>query len=311
MRKIASLVILAIAATPAIAPGQKKEDIVSLQRDVAQLEDQVRQLQKSQDDKLDVMKRMVQEALDVSSKNGATLTTLQRTISETLTGALSDQKKAIEPLADRLVDVRTKASQTSDDVGALRESVADLQRRVNAMDSKLGDILTQLHLLTQPPAPPPSATAAPGIGAASASAAPTGFSCTTAYQDARSDYSGGRDELAMQGFVNMVKYCPDDSNAPTAQFYIGMLYDRAGQYDQAAEAFDRVVEQFSKNPRTCEAMYRKGDELRKAKHATDSAAALNDFIKSCPGDERIAAARSDLRALGMAPAAPRNTKKKQ
>jgi TolA-binding protein len=312
VRKIACLLVLAIAATPVLAPGQKKEDIVSLQRDVADLEDRIRQVQKSQDEKLDVLKRMVQEALDTESKNSATLTTLQRNLTDTLTRALADQKKTLDPLADRLVDVRTKANQTSDDVGTLRESVADLQRRVNAMDSKLSDILTQLHLLTQPPAPPPSATAVPGTAfpGTAASGPPAGFSCIGAYQDARGDYSGGRDELAMQGFVNMVMYCHDDSNAPTAQYYIGMLYDRAGQYDQAAEAFDRVVEQFSKNPRTCESMYRKGDELRKAKHPTDAAAALNDFIKSCPGDERIASARADLRALGMAPAAPRNTKKK-
>jgi TolA-binding protein len=297
---------------PALAPAQKKEDIISLQRDVAQLEDQIAQLRKAQDDKLDVMKRMLQEALDASSKNSATLTTLQRSVGETLTGAISDQKKALDPITGQLIDMRTKTSQTSEDVGALRETVADLQRRVNAMDSKLGDILTQLHLLTQPPAPPPSAT---GPGAAtlpgsSATAAPAGFSCTTGFEDARRDYSGGRDELAMEGFVSVVKYCSDDSNAPTAQYYIGMLFDRAGQYDEAAKAFDRVSEQFPKNPRTCESMYRKGDELRKAKHLTDAGAALNEFIKACPGDDRIPTARADLRAMGLTPASSRNTKKK-
>jgi TolA-binding protein len=114
----------------------------------------------------------------------------------------------------------------------------------------------------------------------------------------------------MQGFVSVVKYCMDDSNAPTAQYYIGMLYDRNGQYAEAAEAFDRVSEQFPKNPRTCESMYRKGEELRKAKKLTDSTTALNDFIKSCPGDERIPAARADVRSMGMTPAAGKNTKKK-
>ena len=311
MPKTTGLLILIIAATPALAPGQKKEDIISIQRDVAQLEDEVAQLKKSQDEKLDVLKRMVQEALDANSKTATTLTTLQRSVNDTLTGALRDQKQAIEPLADRLVDVRTKATQTSEDVGTLRESVADLQRRVNAMDSKLGDILTQLHLITQPPTPPPSASAVPST-APGGGAAPTGFSCTTAYQDARGDYSSGRDQIAMQGFVDMVKYCPDDPNAPTAQYYIGMLYDRASQYDDAATAFDRVVEQFPKNPRTCEAMYRKGNELMKAKHHTDAAAALNDFVKSCPGDDRIATARADLRSMGMAPpsAASKSGKKK-
>jgi TolA-binding protein len=179
------------------------------------------------------------------------------------------------------------------------------------MDTKLGDILTQLHLLTQPAsaAPPP---AAPGIPGNAAIGPPNGFSCTSSYQDARSDYSGGRDQLAMQGFVDMVKYCQDDPNAPTAQYYIGMLYDRSGQYDESAKAFDGVIEQFPKNPRTCESMFRKGDELKKAKHPTDAAAALNDFIKTCPSDERVPDARAELRSMGMAPAATSKggTKKK-
>lgn len=285
--------------------AQKKEDFISLQRDVAQLEDEVSQLKKSQDEKLDVLKRMLQEALDASNKNAAAIAGLQRSLSDTV----NDQKKALDPISGQLVDVRTKASQTSEDVGTLRETVADVQRRVNALDSKLGDILTQLHLLTQPPAPPPSA-AAPGTAGTAANAPPAGFSCTTGFEDARRDFSGGRDELAMQGFVDMVKYCPDDSNAPTAQYYIGMLFDRSGQYEDAAKAFDRVSEQFPKNPRTCESLYRKGDELRKAKHLTDAVAALNEFIKTCPGDDRVPTARSDIRAMGMTPTGARNTKKK-
>ena len=44
MQKTTGLLILIIAATPALALGQKKEDIISIQRDVAQIEDEVAQL---------------------------------------------------------------------------------------------------------------------------------------------------------------------------------------------------------------------------------------------------------------------------
>jgi TolA-binding protein len=311
--------ILAVSASAALLAGQSQKDqIISVQRDVAQLEDdvkQVRNAQKSQDEKLDALKQLVQQSLDASARTSATMTNLQQVIASTLA---DQQKKVLDPLTNQLVDVRVKTSQTADDVGAIRETMADLQRRVNELSSKFSDILTQLQLLNHPAAPPPPPNAAPGTAAAGPS---PGFSCSTAFQDARRDYSGGKSVLAMQEFVAVVKNCSpqNDANAPLAQYYMGMLYDQDGQYDSSAEAFDRVVEQFPKNEKTCESMFRKGDELKKAWAADGDAAsraahksaaieALNDYRKACPGDtEHLAAARQDLQSLS----APARTAKKK
>jgi TolA-binding protein len=311
-----STLVLAVLGSAALLAGQNQRDqIISLQRDVAQLEEDVRKIQKAQDDKFDALTKLVQQSLDASAKSSATMANLQQAIAATLA---DQQKKVLDPLTNQLVDIRVKTNQTADDVGAVRETVADIQRRVNELNSRMADILTQLQLLAHPPAPPPPAAGA-GSPTASAGGAPAGFSCSGVFQDARRDYSGGNSTLAMQEFVSVVKNCPEDAAAPVSQYYIGMLYDQDGQFDSSAEAFDRVAEQFPKNEKTCESMFRKGDELKKAMNAdTDASAkashkaaaiaALNDYVKACPGDaDRLASARQELRSLSP-PA--RNTKKK-
>ena len=302
MHKTIGVLILAISALPALLFGQKNE-IISLQRDVANMDEHVRQIQKTQDEKLEAIRQLAQQALDASGKTAASITSLEHSVTTTL----ADQQKRV---LDPLVDLRTKTSQTSDDVSALRENVADLQRRVNSLDSKISDILTTVHLLAQPPAPPPAAAAPAPTPNAQLGGAPPGLSATTLFEDARRDYSGGREELAMKGFVDLVKYFPDDANAPLATYYIGMLFDKDGQFDEAAKAFGRVVEHYANNPKTCESMFRKGEELRKANQRVDATDAYNDYLKSCPGDERRATAVQQLRALGGTVAPPRNTKKR-
>lgn len=279
--------LIGIAAMPAFA---QRNEIIALQRDVAQLEEEVKNLQKANDEKLEQLRALMQQTVDASGKSASSVSALQRSVLDSLT---DQQKRILEPL----VDLRTKTSQISDDVGAIRENVADLQRRVNAMDSKLNDILTQVRVLATPPAPPPPAAGTPGTP--QTSNLPDRI---TAWENARRDYSGGNDNLAMQELVEYVKNFKDDANAPVAQYYIGMLYDKAGQYDDAAAAFDRVVEQFPTNNKTCESAYRKGDELIKAGKKPEGRRALNDYLMMCPADDRVAQAKHQLSTLSGAPA---------
>ena len=44
------LLLLSLALAPALVLGQKREDLASIQRDVASMDDHVKQLQKSFDD---------------------------------------------------------------------------------------------------------------------------------------------------------------------------------------------------------------------------------------------------------------------
>jgi hypothetical protein len=64
------LVLLGCLPAPSLL-AQRREDILSIQRDVAQLQDQIKQLQTSQDQKLTALESLIKQALDQSNQASA------------------------------------------------------------------------------------------------------------------------------------------------------------------------------------------------------------------------------------------------
>src|ERR1700693_439128 len=106
--------ILACPLAPRLL-AQRREDILSIQRDVAQLQDQVKQLQASQDQKIASLQALMQQAVEESSRTAAAVTARQKA----LTDRLADQQTKLEaPLAT----VGARLDQSSEDVRAIREN---------------------------------------------------------------------------------------------------------------------------------------------------------------------------------------------
>ena len=279
---------LTLVLSPALSLAQKKEDIIALQRDVATLQEQLKGLQKSQDDKFAATQSMLQQAIEANGRVVAAMTALQRDVDSKLN---DQQGKLVAPVAT----LGSKIDQMSDDFRAVGNSVAELVKRMNALDSKLSDISSAIRILQTPPTPAP-------VPAASA----TGPSCpgTTAeglWQSARSDASTGKSTLAMKEYADYVKCYHDTANAPVAQFKIGTMYLDAGQYDDAAEAFDAALEQFPENPSRPNSMYYKGVAQMKGGHNTDAGKTFKEFLGTYPHDDHVAMAHQNLRALGLEP----------
>ena len=280
------LLFFGIILGPVVLSAQKKEDIQSLQRDVAQLQEQVKQLQSSQDQKLAAIQAMLQQAVDASNKTAAGLATLQRDIGTKLT---EQQDKLVAPVAT----LGAKADQIADDLRSTATNVADLVRRVTALDSKLADMSSAVRTLSSPPASP---AVQPPPGAALAT---PGVSADVMYQNAFRDYSSAKYDLAMNEFSDFIKAYPNRAEAADAQYYIGYMYYNAGQYGDAAKAFDAVAS-FPPNPRTPEALYYRAVSLMKSKDGrAEAGPVFRDFIKQYPRNEHIAQAHANLRALGL------------
>ncbi len=278
---------LILLAGPAALLGQKKEDILEIQRDVALLQDQVRQLQKSQDDKMAALQSMLQQTVDVSNKLAAGLSSLQRQIDQRLS---SEQTQLVAPVAT----LGAKVDQMSSDFSSVATNVEELVRRMAALDTKLNDISQAVRTLSAPPTPPP-----PAAGSAAGAAAPA-VSAETSYNNAYRDYMKGQNDLALQEFADYVKNFPDTADAPTAQYYIGYIYFNSGtNYADAAKAFDDVLERWPENPKTADAMYYKGVALQKLGQKTAAAKVLKDYIAKYPRGEHVEQAHRDLRAMGM------------
>jgi TolA-binding protein len=282
------------------AMAQKREDFIALQRDVAQLQDQLKQMQTDQEQKLAALQALIQQALDASKGVTSGMAALQSNLKISMT---EEQTRVTAPLAT----LNNKVNQVSDDVGAIKENVADLDNRLSKLDSKLGDISTAVRTLSTPPPAPPSANNA----AAGGPTPPPGTNAESLFENIRRDVSSGNDTIAMQEITDYLKYFPMDENAPEALYDMGILYDRAKppDYDSAIQAFDAVGERYPENPKTPEALYMKGVDLMKAKRPTEAGVEFRNFLKTYPNHPDAPKAQAHLRELGLSPGAARGKKK--
>ena len=200
----------------------------------------------------------------------------------------------------------SRLDQSAEDTRAIRENVAALNSRLNTLDSKLADISSAVRAIAASAAPPPPPAA---NGAAAAPAPPAGMTADGLWQNAFRDYSSGKDDLAMSEFTDYLKYFPQTENAAASQFYIGQIYDRAKQYDDAIEAFDAVLERYPDNPKTPDALYMKGVDLQKAGRKADAVTEFKDFLMRYPTHTLASNAQQHIRDLTAKPV-PRATKKK-
>jgi len=295
---VSRLLYFGIVFGPVLLTGQKKEEFQSMQRDVAQLQEQVKQLQHSQDEKMAALQTMLQQAVDASTKVASGMTSMQHDMD----AKLSDQQgKLVAPVAT----LGSKVDQMAEDFRSVSTNVAELLRRMTALDTKLTDISSAIRTLSAPPVAPPPAAGAQG----SVPAGPSpGMSAETSYQTAYRDYNGGKYDLALGEFGDYLKYFSDSANAPAAQYYIGWIYFNGQQYEDAIKAFSAVLD-YPENPKTPEALYYKAASLMRANHRTEAAAAFNQFLRKYPGNEHVLQAHANLKALGLDPASPKKRTK--
>ena len=291
--------ILALAVLPAALFGASKE-IVQLQRDVALLQDDVKTLQRSLDEKMAALRTLVEQTLAAASKSGTSVAVLENGIRDRL---LEQQKSLTGPV----VNMGAKVDQMATDFQTLRESISDLTERMNKMQTQLVDLNNTIKVIGAPPAPPPSASTTPGglsglsggSSGAPSGGPPAGMSGKNLYETALRDRSGGNLDLALQGFQEYLRYYSSTELAPSAQFYIGQINYDKNAFQPALQAFDAVLEKFPENNRTADAMYMKGMTLLKTGLRNEAAREFLNVITKYPSTEVASKARIQRKALGL------------
>src|SRR6202167_1794053 len=134
------LLILGLVFGPVLLMGQKKEDIVAIQRDLANLEDQGKQLQRAQDEKMAALQSMLQQSVDASGHVNTGLAAVQKE----LDSKLSDQQtKLVAPLAT----LGAKIDQMADDFRSASVNIADLVRKMDKLNARVDDISSAVRTL--------------------------------------------------------------------------------------------------------------------------------------------------------------------
>ena len=303
-----SRVAVVFFALSPFAFGASKE-IMELQRDVALLQDQVRTLQSSVDQKVASILTLTQQTLDSVNRTNTAVAVMENRFND----AMRQQQQSLNgPVAN----VGQKLDQMSEDFRAVRESVLDMNTRMGKLDAKIADLENLINTVRAPAAaPPPAAGLAPGettpgtVPGGAPAGAPQGVQAGTLYTSAYSDLIAGKYDIAFQEFSDYLKYFGGTELAPQAQYSIADIYYRKADYADALTAFDAVLEKFPEGPKTPDARYMKAMCLVKLGKDDSAAREFREIHARYVNDrpDIAAKAKEQLRDLGV----PLNTPPKR
>lgn len=273
----------AMLLMPSPAPAAASKEMQDLQRDVAQLSDQVTSVQKS----IAATQGSIQQALDIANKTNSSVNSLNSGVIQTIQNAvkgLSDQLAAVNGLS-------AKVSGIAEDVSNLSNSQKDMQAQINRQGEVLNDILNRIKLLQVPAvAPPPSTDAAgppPSPG--------------DLFNNAKRDQDSGRFDLAITEYQKFLDLYPNDGNAIRAQYNMGATYYSAGKPEDAVKALDAAIERYPEDPSTTpSALYMKGMAYVQLKDKARALASFKAVVSKYPHAPEASQSETQIRSLGPA-----------
>lgn len=285
MRSIGLFTLLSILVIPGFA---QKDKILEIQRDVALLQNEVRSMKSSMDEKFAGLNVMAQQALDTSIKSNTALAILDKT----MTDKLREQQSALNaPVAG----VNTKIDQMTTEFALMKESVAELSELIKRLQGQLGDMNNAIRTLSAPPPAPAPPTA---------SGPPPGVTSESLYTTALQARNAGQLDFAAKQFEDYLRFYPTESYTPNAQFNLGLVYMSLNRFDDAVAALDVVLEKYPDYPKANDAQLEKGRALAKSGQRTAAVNEFRNLIRKAPTSPQATLAKDELKGLGMPYTAP-------
>jgi tol-pal system protein YbgF len=264
---IAAIVTLFLGLTPAW--GVSKE-MVQLQTQVDALQQQMTNMRQSFDERMGIMKNLLDQNTDTINKAAAAVTNLQNSL----------QKQQ--------GDVGSRVDQLSGQLQSLNDTLDELKARLGKVSKQLEDMQSSQQNLAsqqaqqqqQSQAPPPDVL----------------------YSNALRDYQAGKNDLATQEFSDYVKYYPNTDLAGNSYFYLADIAFKQGNYQQAVKSYDQVLQTFPDGNKAAAAELKKGLSLLELGQKDEGVNALRHVIQRYPKSNEALQARERLRKLGISTA---------
>jgi tol-pal system protein YbgF len=266
----ALLSILCLGRAPVWAANK---DMVQLQTQVQQLQEQMTAMQRSFDERMGVMKNLVEQDTDAVNKVANALNGLQTALQKqqneggSKVDQLSGQIQSLNDALDELKARLAKVSKQLEDMQAAQQSLGAQQVQQQAQQKAMSD------------APPPDVL----------------------YNNAFRDYNGNKNDLALQEFSDYIKFYPNTDLAGNCYFYLGEIQFRQGNYQQAAQSYDAVLQNFPTGNKAASAQLKKGFSLIELGKQDDGVSELRHLIQRYPHSPEALQARERLRKLGVPP----------
>jgi tol-pal system protein YbgF len=272
--RIALIITLFLALGISPAYGVNK-DMVELQTQVQQLQQQMTAMKQSFDERMGVMKNLLEQNTDVANKVTAAINGLEASINKQQQdrGAQVDQISGqIQALTDTMDELKVRLTKLS-------KQLEDLQAAQQSMAAQQTQAQQQQQAIAQAPAP------------------------DVLYNNALRDYNGGNNDLATQEFSDYIKFYPNTDLAGNAYFYLAEIQYKAGDYPKAVANYDLVLQNFPSGNKAASAQLKKGFALIELGKTDEGAQELKHVIQRYPRTNEALQARERLRKLTPSPKA--------
>jgi tol-pal system protein YbgF len=277
---VLALLLFALCASHTAAAADTKSQLIQIQTQLQLMQDNMSRMQQSFDERMGVMKDLLTQQTDNVNKMGATVQNLQKT------------------LGQQGNDAGTKVDQISGQVQALHDAVDELKARLAKVSKQLDDMQTSQQNITAPTGGQPG-----GSPGGAASNVPTAPPADQLYNDGLRDYNANKNDLASQEFAQYLQVYGNTDLAGNAQFYLGEIAYRQGNFSGAVQAYNKVLDQYPGGNKTAAAQLKKAYALLELGQRDAGIQELRSLVSRYPKSPEALQARDRLTKLGAAGAA--------
>ena len=270
--RISLLLALFLIICMAPAYGANK-DIVQLQTQVDQLQQQMTQMKQSFDERMGVMKNLLEHNTDAANKVTTAINDLQTSINK----QQQDRAAQVDQISGQIQALNDTMDELKVRLAKLSKQFEDMQAAQQSMAAQQSQVQQQAQAVAQAPAP------------------------DVLYNEALRDYTSGKNDLAVQEFNDYIKFYPNTDLAGNAYFYLAEIQFKAGDYKKAVANYDLVLQNFPSGNKADTAQLKKGYALLELGKTDEGTQELKHVIQRYPRTTEATQARERLRKVGPAP----------
>jgi tol-pal system protein YbgF len=283
VRKTLLIVPLAALGLWLAGPGPghaQKREYAQLQRDVQILQEQVRELQRSYDERNAILKTLLEQTLDAVNRMQGNVSAVEKSVQ----AAQANTNIQVDALSTQVQSLRDTVDELRARLGMISQEVAETRNVLQTVDARLAPLSLGD---TAPPGAAPSGPPASQVPSAD-----------VLYSTALRDFISGKYDLARQEFLDYLKYYGRTQLAGNAQFYIADTYYQQKDYRRAVTEYDKVFAQYPGSYKIAASHLKKGYALLELDDREKGVAELRSLVEKFPGTEEAKWAQARLERLG-------------
>lgn len=272
MKRFIYPLFICILGVASSTHADQKTELVRLQADVLALQAQIRQLEKTFNERTDGIRSLVVQLNDQVGKSSLALAKITSTLENQSSGdtaTLQSILKEVKDLSSRMDDTNTRLS-------AIAQQVADLKVQTKP--------IAQRAFQNQPDSPDAA------------------LSPDQVFSEAYNDLIQGNFDIAIMGFNAFLSNFPTNEKADDAQYNIGEAFYNAKKYSESVAAFTKVINDYSTGDKVASALFKRGQAEMELRQKDAAVTDYRAVIAKYPASPEANLAKAELTKMGIDPA---------